>query len=145
MKRNITFFLFWKSGISLFICLILLTSCDLDTPESPNRTHPFDSYNPETHGDPFQLKAELVPEGVRLTWQPVEWPILISINILRQVDDEEFQTLDIVRATDTTYFDEDISNSHRAMANVLCQLEDGPYGVSGLLRHKHFASPVPQA
>ncbi len=113
MKRNITFFLFWKSGISLFICLILLTSCDLDTPESPNRTHPFDSYNPETHGDPFQLKAELVPEGVRLTWQPVEWPILISINILRQVDDEEFQTLDIVRATDTTYFDEDISNSHR--------------------------------
>lgn len=98
---------------SILFCLILLMSCDLDTPESPGHTHPFDFYNPETGGDPFQLRAELLPEGVRLIWQPVEWPIMISINILRQVDDEEFETLGLVGATDTTYFDDDISNSHR--------------------------------
>ena len=105
---------------SLFILAILpmlalmIIACTEDPPTAPGRTNPLDEQNPQTHGDPFNLQAEIYGGGVRLTWQTVNVGSVVGYNIHRKMDDGAFALkyqLDGKFAS--SYVDTAIQNGHR--------------------------------
>lgn len=75
-----------RAAIKTVILLLLfgiLFSCCLDGPSAPIPDNPLDPENSQTHGDPFQLQAVLLQQGVRLFWQPVHIILVERYLILR--------------------------------------------------------------
>ncbi len=99
--------------VPILILLGCFISCSHETPESPEQDNPFDANNPETHGDPYNLRSETVENGIRLSWDAVDWQSLKGYSIYRQIDDGEFTRVEQVNSTTLTYTDRNISNCHR--------------------------------
>ena len=119
--KHITFFL------SSSLTFLLLFSCSLDTPSQPAWDNPFDPDNPDTHGDPYQIRAEIVDEGIQVSWNYIEWNFILGYNLYRKVDAEGFvnirQTGYSIR--DITFLDTDVSGVHRYEYYVVARFADG--------------------
>ncbi|MDP8240102.1 MAG: formylglycine-generating enzyme family protein [Candidatus Hatepunaea meridiana] len=112
-------------ALSLIITLLFL-SCDLDTPSNPEWNNPLDEFNVSTEGDPYQLSAEIVEDGVQLTWQVIDMPAaMLGYNIYRKVDDGESVQLAQVNKDVYTYIDSDIVNIHRYEYLVVARFPGG--------------------
>jgi formylglycine-generating enzyme required for sulfatase activity len=120
-------FLRHKNKIAILFLLIGLTSCELNSPSDPEWSNPFDVENPSNDGDPYQLQAELEPEGVRLTWQAVDWSMVLGYNIHRWVDDESSRIAQLSSSV-TSYLDSDVAGNRRFEYLVVMRL---PGGVEG--------------
>ena len=91
--------------------IFVFESCDLNTPESPGRTNPFDTNNPDG-GDPYHLQAEIADGGIRLTWQDVDWEPLTGYAIYRKDNDNAFKRYSQVYAITNAFTDRTIQNGH---------------------------------
>ncbi len=92
----------------MFVLLVFLFSvfsgCEQTTSDN-QYDNPYDPENPDTHGDPYQLTAEIADGGIHLNWVMVPVPGIQGFNVYRRSNSEDFvqyQTLgQAVEYTDT--------------------------------------------
>jgi formylglycine-generating enzyme required for sulfatase activity len=128
-----------RFGLGLVV--LLLASCSLDTPSQFPRDNPLDANNPDTHGDPYHLTAELADGGVRLSWQAVNWAPLVGYSIYRKEDagaSARLQQIGVV----TTYTDRAIRNGHRYEYYVVARSNSGEGEASQVVKATVNAAPV---
>jgi len=134
------------SKLGLFLVAVTaaltLSNCDLGGPEPIGRINPLDSLNPDTHGDPYKLTAELADGGVRLAWQPVDFPGLTGYSIYRKTDDSVFHHLIQYEDIPTTYTDRAIQNGHRYEYYVVVATRNGEGDPSAVAKAAVNSEPV---
>jgi len=80
---------------TVFLALIIFSiifHCSKLTP--PDYTNPLDTENPETQGDPFELKAEVDNEEIFLSWNSVSMTAINGYKIFRkEIDERDFAVI----------------------------------------------------
>ena len=73
-----------KTMYLILIMLIVIISCQ-EMPNELSYDNPLDVQNHITHGDPFNLTANLIEGDVLLTWSEVHLEKVIGYNIYRSM------------------------------------------------------------
>ncbi|MDP8206115.1 MAG: formylglycine-generating enzyme family protein [Candidatus Electryonea clarkiae] len=76
----------------LILLIAFSLSCEKE-PSSSGHSNPLDPDNPNTEGNPYNLQAEIAGGGILLTWDEVDNPALIGIQIYRSINEEPFSLL----------------------------------------------------
>lgn len=117
--------------LTAFILLALAFSCTEEPPSAPGRTNPLDEQNPQTHGDPFHLTAEIYGGGVRLRWQTVNVASVVGYNIYRKLDDGAFTLYQEVEGRESaSYIDADVFNGHKYTYYLVARNSQGQESTS---------------
>ncbi len=114
--------------LQAFCCLIIavfaLMSC-LDTPSKPTHCSPFDPLNPDTHGDPYNIRAALADSAVQLDWDAVEWQPLIGYSIFRSYNLGVFSPLRQVGKQTLQYYDRNVQDGCYYRYHVVIESHTG--------------------
>ena len=113
--------------LAFLLILSAILSCTGDIPPIPVRTNPLDANNPDTQGDPYQLRGEIADGGIRLSWDLFEWQSLIGFSLHRMENNGTFSLLTQVNATTDTYTDRTIQNGHRYDYYIVARGESGDF------------------
>jgi formylglycine-generating enzyme required for sulfatase activity len=97
-----------------FLCTIIIFcfTCE-KKPSNPEYINPFDSENPTTKGDPFNLTLLIADGGIRLNWSMPEFPSIKQFNIYRSEQENiGYAIIKTVDKTVMTYLDTAVVNGH---------------------------------
>lgn len=99
-------------SFGILLLLVMLNSCNFDTPSGAPHDNPLDKNNQETSGDPFQLTAEAVDGFIHLRWSDVNIDNLTGYAIFRQENNSEYEDTLLIRGQ-TFYTDTSIVKGNR--------------------------------
>ncbi len=103
----------------------MLVGCDLN-PEEVEYSNPFDPYNPVTGGDPFQMQASVIENGVELQWQRVPGSTVQGYRIYRSLTDSvNLDPLDNLEVEEFSYLDPDPPRSSVVWYRISAQYSGG--------------------
>jgi len=112
-----------KSMGRLFLAgflVCLLAACSKEVPSAPRHDNPLDLRNPQTGGDPFQVRVESTPDGPRLSWSQVDVPGMEGYLVYRRVaDEEEYELLQSVGKGMTVLVDTSIAPGYQYTYSVV--------------------------
>ncbi len=128
-------------GLLTVIIMLIFASCDMEVP-TPVRDNPLDAQNPDTHGDPYNLQAEIAAGGVRLSWQAVEWEPLTGYNLYRKVNNGSFSLLVECALQRVSYTDAGIQNGSRYQYYVVARSAAGEGDASNVAKVAIDMDPV---
>lgn len=89
----------------LGVFFLVLSSCTYELPNAPENTNPFDPDNPDSGGDPYNIRVELLSDGFRIVWDNFSLPTFAGFTIFRQVNDGPM--VELTTITDTVFIDTD--------------------------------------
>ena len=98
-----------RYAFPFLLIVLLLSACerDYDNVDEHGYTNPFDQNNPQTHGDPYNLRAEATDSEVTLNWDKI--PMVDGVDIYRSTTiDGDY--VNIGTSVSGEYVDDDIQS-----------------------------------
>jgi len=121
-------------SLKLLILLLLVLSgviFSCSKPEPFDYANPFDTLNPETNGDPFELEAFVDGGSVFLSWRAVHLSTVAEYVLYKNTNETDYTV--IVSTADTVFIDTDIKNGYRYSYKVAAVDSSGnEVDISGL-------------